>query len=67
MKNLKKTGNNTMSILNNNGTAKDALKQIEEKLNASPFATSGKDIIDIGVAFSNTNHNIYEWASKKIK
>lgn len=53
--------------LDNNGTAQGALKQIEEKRYASPFATSSKDIIGVGVVFNNTNHNISEWASKKIK
>lgn len=52
--------------LNNNGTAEDALKQIEENGYAMPFASGKKEIIGVGVVFSKTKHNIKEWKSKKI-
>lgn len=43
------------------GTADDALKQIEEKHYADPFMSSGKEIVKIGVGFDNATRNIDEW------
>lgn len=52
--------------LDNNGTAEDAIKQIEERGYALPFKLSKKEIIAVGVAFSNKTHNISEWKFYKL-
>ena len=41
-----------------NGTAEDALKQIEEKHYASPFAADQRKLVKIGIGFSTEAHNI---------
>jgi len=43
------------------GTAQDALKQINEKQYALPFATDPRKRFKIGVNFSNRLRNIEEW------
>lgn len=44
------------------GTARTALKQINDNGYAHPFATSGKTIIKIGVAFDRNRRTIRNWA-----
>ena len=44
------------------GTAADALRQIEERGYAAPFAASGRKVYRIGVAFSSATRGISEWA-----
>lgn len=41
-----------------NGTAEDAMTQIEEKHYATPFATDRRKLIKIGIGFSTETHNI---------
>lgn len=44
-----------------NGTAEDALKQINAKDYALPFRHTGKQVIKIGVNFSSKTRNIEKW------
>ena len=44
-----------------NGTAEDALSQIEEKGYAKPFATDGRKIVKVGVRFSPETMTVEEW------
>lgn len=46
------------------GTADEALKQIEEKGYAEPFKTDGRELIRIGVNFSSDTRGIGEWKIK---
>ena len=41
-----------------NGTAEDAMAQIEEKHYAAPFAADSRKVIKIGLGFSTDTHNI---------
>lgn len=43
------------------GSAEDALAQIEEKNYAAPFATDSRTVYKIGVNFSNKTRNIEAW------
>ena len=43
------------------GTAQEALKQINEKQYALPFATDSRKLFKIGINFSNRWRNIEEW------
>ena len=43
------------------GTAQEALKQINEKQYALPFATDSRKLFKIGINFSNRLRNIEEW------
>ena len=43
------------------GTAEEALKQIEEKQYALPFATDQRKLFKIGVNFDNSTRNIAGW------
>ena len=43
------------------GTADEALKQIEDKGYAEPFKTDGRQIYKIGVSFSSETRGIEEW------
>ena len=43
------------------GTAQDALKQINEKQYALPFASDPRKLFKIGINFSNELRNIEEW------
>lgn len=43
------------------GTADEALHQIEEKGYARPFANDPRKLFKIGVNFSNKTRNIEEW------
>lgn len=53
--------------LDNNGSADDAIRQIEDKEYAAPFSSNGKEIIGIGVVFSNKTHNICDWKAKTLR
>ncbi|WP_279180263.1 PD-(D/E)XK nuclease domain-containing protein, partial [Parabacteroides johnsonii] len=43
------------------GTAQEALKQINEKQYALPFASDPRKLFKIGINFSNELRNIEEW------
>jgi hypothetical protein len=47
------------------GSADEALKQIEDKDYAGPYAASGKRIVAIGVRFDPKERNIMEWKIKE--
>lgn len=47
--------------LDGNGTAKDAISQIESKHYADRYATDSRKIFKIGVAFDNKLKNIKDW------
>ena len=47
------------------GTAQEALKQIDEKQYALPFATDSRRLFKIGINFSNKLRNIEEWIIEK--
>ncbi|WP_455633429.1 PD-(D/E)XK nuclease domain-containing protein, partial [Parabacteroides sp.] len=44
-----------------NGTAEEALRQIEEKGYALPFAADKRQVIKIGANFSSETRNIERW------
>lgn len=44
-----------------NGTAEDALRQIEEKGYAKPFATDGRKIVKVGISFSPETMTVEDW------
>ncbi|MBO4984167.1 MAG: ATP-binding protein [Bacteroidaceae bacterium] len=44
-----------------NGTAEEALQQIEEKGYAEPFKTDGRTLVKVGVEFSAEERNIKRW------
>jgi hypothetical protein len=44
-----------------NSTAEAALKQIDEKHYADPYAADGRPIIKLGVNFSSSTRNIDRW------
>ena len=44
-----------------NGTAEEALRQIEEKGYALPFAGDNREVFKIGVNFSSETRNIERW------
>ena len=41
-----------------NGTAEDAMAQIDEKHYAAPFAADSRKVVKIGIGFSSETHNI---------
>jgi hypothetical protein len=47
--------------LSGNGTADDALKQIENNAYLSPYLASGKKLVKVGVVFDRTTHTVGEW------
>ncbi len=47
------------------GSAEEALQQIEEKDYAAPYAFAGKTIIKVGVNFSSETRNITDWKIKR--
>ena len=47
--------------LNGNGTADDALRQIDEKGYALPFAGDERKVVKVGVVFSRDTHTLQEW------
>lgn len=48
-----------------NGTAEDALKQIDDKGYMIPYTLDGKSIIKIGVNFDMSIRNIADWKVEK--
>jgi hypothetical protein len=44
-----------------NGTAEEALAQINDKNYALPFAADGRTLVKVGVNFSSTTRNIERW------
>ncbi|MCQ2308162.1 MAG: PD-(D/E)XK nuclease domain-containing protein, partial [Bacteroidales bacterium] len=44
------------------GTAAEALKQIEDKGYAEPYAADSRKLFKVGVAFSSEKRNITEWS-----
>ena len=44
-----------------NGTAEEALRQIEEKGYALPFAADKRQVIKIGANFSSETRNVERW------
>lgn len=44
-----------------NGTAEDALRQIDEKGYAEPFATDGRRIVKVGIKFSPETMSVDDW------
>lgn len=45
-----------------NDTAESALRQIDEKGYAKPFATDGRKIVKIGIKFSPETMTVEDWA-----
>ena len=43
------------------GTAAEALKQIDDKGYAEPYAADGRKLFKVGVVFSSEKRNITEW------
>ena len=48
-----------------NGTAEEALQQIEDKQYALPFATDARQVYKVGVNFNNGMRNIEKWLIKE--
>ena len=44
-----------------NGTAQDAIDQIDAKGYTLPFRTDGRKLFKIGISFSQTTRNIDDW------
>jgi hypothetical protein len=44
-----------------NGTAEDALRQIEEKGYAKPYYTDGRKVVKAGVSFSPETMTVGDW------
>ena len=44
------------------GTASEALKQIDDKGYAEPYAADSRKLFKIGVGFSSEKKNINEWS-----
>ena len=44
-----------------NGTAEDALQQIDDKEYAVPFQTDGRQVVKVGVEFSAEARNVSRW------
>ena len=59
----KQTSNGRIDILlqTKDGTADEALQQIEEKGYARPFAADSRKLFRIGVSFSKENRRIEDW------
>ena len=49
-----------------NGTAEEALQQINDKQYALPFAADSRKVLKIGVNFSNTTRNIERWVVEEL-
>ncbi len=49
-----------------NGTAEEALKQIEEKGYALPFTSDSRTLFKIGISFSKETRNIDRWICKTV-
>ena len=50
--------------LDGNGTAADALEQINEKGYARPFLADSRPVVKIGVVFGKDSHTIDEWVKE---
>lgn len=48
------------------GTAEEAIDQIEDRQYALPFRNDGRKVFEIGVNFSSKNRNIEKWIAKEI-
>ena len=48
------------------GTAEEALQQINDKQYALPFAADSRKVLKIGVNFSNTTRNIERWVVEEL-
>jgi len=48
-----------------NGTAKEALEQINNKQYALPFELNGTQLVKIGVAFNTEKRLLEEWIVEK--
>jgi hypothetical protein len=48
-----------------NGTAEEALAQINSKNYSLPFAADNRKLIKVGVNFSSTTRNIENWLIEK--
>ena len=44
-----------------NGSAQEALQQINSRQYAVPYATSGKRVVKVGVSFSTKTKSVEEW------
>ena len=44
-----------------NGTAEEALRQINDKQYAQSFASDGREVIKIGLNFSSETRNLEKW------
>ena len=44
-----------------NGTAQDALDQINSRRYVIPYATSGKRVVKVGVSFSKESKTVEDW------
>jgi len=49
------------------GTAEEALHQINDKQYALPFAADSRKVLKIGVNFSNTTRNIERWVVEELQ
>ena len=49
------------------GTAEEALQQINDKQYALPFAADSRKVLKIGVNFSNTTRNIERWVVEELQ
>ena len=49
------------------GTAEEALQQIEDKRYALPFATDKRQVFRVGVNFSNRMRNIERWLVQELQ
>ena len=49
-----------------NGTAEEALRQINDKGYALPFAADSRKVFKIGVNFSNVTRNIERWVVEEL-
>ena len=47
------------------GSAEDALRQIDDNNYALPFLSEGREIIRIGINFSTSRRTISEWRMKR--
>ena len=47
------------------GTAEEALRQMEDKQYARPFEADGRKVFKVGVNFSNEARNIEKWLVKE--
>ena len=50
-----------------NGTAQDALEQINEKGYAFPYLSEGRSVVAVGVRFDAKERNVTEWVSANVR